>query len=354
MTKAGPKGSRKEKTVSGVSNLGVKIAVIGTGARGKMFAEILRKGSCLAGVFEKQYKNERELDYEIGGSKAGRVEDLVKSCKEIDAAVITGPAITHMAPAMALMKAGKHVLIDGMFSESVSNARKMVDAAKAAHVILSVGFPGRHNPAVNYVRDNLREKKFGNLISFIGRRVGPAPEGLIDIEGVMGNIAQEIDVIRYVTGSEVEMLKSTGGFGSEDHFGGIANVMLIMKGSLSGILEIDTLTPMNVSGLELMCLKKYLEADYRKQTVDIWSTKPSPEGTLDILETSGEAEHQQITPRKVDIIKTILDDFAGAIKNKRKPLVTGEDGVMALRVAQAAVENMEINKTTEMDEFPED
>jgi predicted dehydrogenase len=88
--------------------------------------------------------------------------------------------------------------------------------------------------------------------------------------------------------------------------------------------------------------------------VDVWSTKPSPEGTLDILETSGEAEHQQITPRKVDIIKTILDDFAGAIINKRKPLVTGEDGVMALRVSQAAVENMEINKTTEMDEFPED
>ena len=88
--------------------------------------------------------------------------------------------------------------------------------------------------------------------------------------------------------------------------------------------------------------------------MDIWSTKPSPEGTVDVLETSMETEHQQIVPRKVDIIQTVLNDFVGAIKNTRKPLVSGEDGIVALRVAHAAVENMEINKTTEMDKYPKD
>ena len=67
-----------------------------------------------------------------------------------------------------------------------------------------------------------------------------------------------------------------------------------------------------------------------------------------------ETEYQQIVPWKVDVIQSVLNDFAGAIKNKRKPLVTGEDGIVALRVAHAAVENMEINKTTEMDKYPKD
>ena len=43
--------------------------------------------------------------------------------------------------------------------------------------------------------------------------------------------------------------------------------------------------------------------------------------------------------KKQEPLKLELQDFLDAIKNKRAPLVTGKDGLAALKIAEAAIQS---------------
>jgi len=83
----------------------------------------------------------------------------------------------------------------------------------------------------------------------------------------------------------------------------------------------------------------------------------SPESTLLDLDTSNlylipqEYDHRHVTLKKQEPLKNEMIDFLDAIEKKRKPLVTGEDGIEAIRIAEAALESIRERKVVGLDGF---
>lgn len=84
------------------------------------------------------------------------VEDLAKS-DEVDAIYIASPNALHADQAIMCMKHGKHVLCEKTFASNASDARAMVETAKANGVVLMEAMKTTLTPNFMYLRNHLNK-----------------------------------------------------------------------------------------------------------------------------------------------------------------------------------------------------
>lgn len=118
-----------------------------------------------------------------------RFEDLVVG--DVDAVVVATP--DHVAPSLAALAAGRHLLVEKPLAFDPDQARAIVDAAAAAGVVAMVGYMKRYDPAFEAAAariGGMRGLRMGRVHDFGGRfdqqrewtdciRAGDVPEDRI-------------------------------------------------------------------------------------------------------------------------------------------------------------------------------
>jgi predicted dehydrogenase len=94
---------------------------------------------------------------------------------DLDLVDICAPTMAHPELALAALKAGKHVLCEKPMARTSAEARKMVEAAKAADRILMPAMPLRFWPEWVWLRDAIRTGEFGKVYGARFRRVAEPP-----------------------------------------------------------------------------------------------------------------------------------------------------------------------------------
>jgi len=315
----------------------VKLAVVGTGVMGRNHARAARELGFLAGVFDMDAKAAREVA-SAHGAKAYDSLDALASDRAIDAVVVATPTSTHHATASRLLEAGKHVLVEKPIAGSLEEGRDLVARAKKAGRTLAVGHIERHNPVVAFAREALAKGEFGELITLSARRVSNLPGRIRDVGCIMDIGIHDIDVLRHVAGSEIRRVYARAGtftpnLAFEDH----ASVLLEFASGVTGVVEVNWLTPMKVRQFSLTASKAYVEADYIEQRAVISSSTYGALDPANLFQVPLELHQRVVALKKQEPLKLELSDFARACASGGRPLVAGEDGVAALAVAQAAV-----------------
>ena len=144
--------------------MALRIVVIGLGPRGREWVRVVRERpghEVVAGV-----------DPDPAAAAAARAEgsltvhaSLADACAAAapDAAIVATPPHRHREDVLAALAAGLHVLVEKPFALSVSDARAMVDAARAAGRTLLVGQNYRTMRAWRTVRRFVAEGRLGRL-----------------------------------------------------------------------------------------------------------------------------------------------------------------------------------------------
>src|SRR5438445_8036085 len=83
--------------------------------------------------------------------------EFVLADPKIDAVVVAVEASRHFEVATAVLKSGKHCLLEKPMTTDIADALKLRDVAARTEKVLMVGHVFRHNAAINYVRDLLAE-----------------------------------------------------------------------------------------------------------------------------------------------------------------------------------------------------
>ena len=100
---------------------------------------------------------------EFGASKAyGSYEALV-SDPDVQAIYVASPHSHHAAQALLAIEAGKPVLVEKAFTRTAAEARRLVDAARAAGVPLMEAMWTRFLPCTDIVRQLLADGALGEL-----------------------------------------------------------------------------------------------------------------------------------------------------------------------------------------------
>jgi UDP-N-acetylglucosamine 3-dehydrogenase len=311
----------------------VGVAVIGTGSWGKNHARIYKELPSTELIAICDVNAERaKINADQYGVKAYTNSTRMLKNKEIEAVSVCTWS-THLAKeALKALRAEKHVLVEKPMATNTKQAEKLRETAEQNGLILTVGFLMRFIPGLQSIREAVESKKIGELVCVNAKRVSQWPERIGDIGVVKDTVIHDIDVMRFISKQDPITVYAKMGSMRHRKFEDYAHIMLTYKGGESAFIESNWLTPYKTRALTVTGSDAIMRLDYITQ--DLWI----------------EQQNETVQPRYPfqEPLKSELQHFAECVLEKKKPLITGEDGVKALEIAQAAAQSSSKNRAIQL------
>jgi len=297
----------------------VRIGVIGVGVMGSNHARVLTglPGAELVAVADPDLKQAEFVASATGCVAVGSFEELLDL--NVEAVTIAAPTHLHHDIAVACIARGVHVLVEKPIASSVEEGRDIIAAARRAGVALMVGHVERFNPAVEALKEALRNE---DILSIAITRVGPFPPRMSNIGVVIDLAVHDIDLIRWFTDSEIVEVQPqlTSAVAERE------DIALLQFRTASGVLaHINTnwLTPFKARTVIVATRGKYIMADMlTRQVTECFGFQPDGSYSMRHLSV-GHAE-----PLRSEILA-----FLRAVRSGAAAAVSGEEAVASLEIA---------------------
>jgi UDP-N-acetylglucosamine 3-dehydrogenase len=252
--------------------------------------------------------------------------------EKIEAVSICTWSTSLAKEALKALKRGKHVLVEKPMATTVTQAKKLLETAQQKEVHLSVGFLMRFIPGIQQIKKSIETQEIGNLVCATAKRVSEWPERIGDVGVVKDLAVHDIDMARYLFNDEPTTVYAKIGRLKHRKYEDYAQIMLTFKEGKSTFIEANWLTPYRTRELVITGSKAIMKLDYISQTLTI----ESAEKTL-----------QPRLPWK-EPLKLELEHYANCIMKKEEPVITGTDGLKALKVAQSALKSSKIGRAVKL------
>ena len=305
----------------------LKMAVIGAGHLGKHHARLLAglDGAHLTAVVD---TDAQRASAAAGGSGARAISDYRELFGAVDAVIVAVPTELHQEIAMPFLERGISVLVEKPITRTIAEADALIAAAKASGATLAAGHTERHNPAVAAVMPLVSTPRFIEV-----HRLGVFPDRSLDIDVVFDLMIHDLDIILAMVKSEITAIEAVGVPVLTDKFD-IANARLRFATGCIANVTASRISKERVRKIRFFQPDAYISIDYAEQEVEGYRLKRR------------EGQRPEIQGGKLPVVreeplKCELMDFVQAVRDKRQPLVSGEDGLRALKLAKAIADKME-------------
>jgi len=323
----------------------IRTGVIGIGSMGKNHARVNNELAALVAVSDVDKTAGKTIARQYG---IDYFKDYRELLKNVDAVTIATPTKYHHKIAEDAIEKGVHVLVEKPITETVEQARSLVERARKEELTLAVGHIERHNPVVTYAKKELENDTFGYPITMVSRRVSSFPTRIRDV-GVIHDLAiHDVDVMRYLAASEIRSIYTLGGSTGPTEFESHANILLKFASGVNGFAEVNWVTPMKVRKMYLTCSTHYVEMNYIKQRLTFSSSRYMDIDESDLYQPGLDLEQREVSLKKQEPLKNEFKDFLNALNTGKDPLVTGEDAIQVLNVIEKAIKSYKQNKMIEI------
>lgn len=305
-------------------------AVIGTGFWGKNHARVYKElaETELVAICDIDAQRAKNVAEQFGAKPYTDPTKMLKN-RDIEAVSICTWSTVLAKEATKAVEAGKHVLVEKPMAASVKQAEKLLEAAKKGGVHLSVGFLMRFIPGLQHMKRAVENKAIGELVCTTAKRVSQWPERIGDV-GVVKDLAiHDIDVMLHLFNQDPTAVYARTGSMKHKRFEDYAQIMLTFEGGKSAFIESNWLTPYKTRILIATGSEAIMKLDYITQELTIENAKETVQPRYPMQE-----------PLKLE-----LQHFANCILKKEQPLITGLDGLKALRIAEAALKSSATGRT---------
>jgi UDP-N-acetylglucosamine 3-dehydrogenase len=317
----------------------LNVGVVGLGSMGLNHARVYSEIANLVGIADSDVEILDPVSKRFGVKGYSDFHELIDK-EELHAVSISTPTSTHFEIANEFITAKIPVLVEKPMGGDVEKAKVLVERAKKNNVIIAAGFIERHNPVVGLTKSLIEKRQFGNVISISSRRVSSFPARIKDVGVIFDLGIHDIDVIRYLLGSKVKSVYAlagkTGGAQFEDH----ANIFLEFEDGVLAVIEVNWLTPMKVRKVSLTCSKNFVEMDYINQFLQVSSSTIKKIDSGNLYRIPQEYSERKIELERKEPLKNELGDFLMAVKTGGVPLISGEEGITTLEIAQACMQSV--------------
>ena len=305
------------------------VAVIGTGFWGRNHARVFKElaETELLAICDIDAERARSVAKQFGVTPYTNTGKMLKN-ENIEAVSICTWSTSLAREALKALKAGKNVLVEKPMAESVKQAENLLKTAEKEGLHLTVGFLMRFIPGLQHIRNALEDKTLGEPVCASAKRVGQWPERIGDVGVVKDTAIHDLDVMRYIFDEDPVAVYAKTGSIAHRKFEDYAQIMLAFKGGKSAFIESNWLTPYKTRVFMVTGSEAIMKLDYITQELTIENARETVQPRYTVQE-----------PLKLE-----LQHFAKCITEKEKPLVTGEDGLEALKLAEAALKSSATGK----------
>ena len=309
----------------------IRAAVIGVGYLGRFHAQkYAQLPDCeLVAVVDGRDEARQAVAAEVGSQAVGDYRELLG---KVDAVSVVTPTPAHFEIAEAFLSAGAHVLVEKPITETPDQARTLIARAASQKRVLQVGHLERFNSAVLAAEPYLNGPRFIEC-----HRLAPYKERGTDVNVVLDLMIHDIDLVQSLAGSELVSIDAIGSpvFSGEID---IANARLRFANGCVANATASRVSLKTERKLRIFEADAYISLDLQQKILTLIRKRdgvPQP-GQLPV--TIEEANLEQ-----GDAIKAEIASFLDCIRNNKRPIVSGEDGLRALETAIRITEQVHAN-----------
>jgi UDP-N-acetylglucosamine 3-dehydrogenase len=330
----------------------MKVAVVGAGAMGRNHARVYRDmpGVTLAAIVD----GDKATAVNMAGlhgcepyTDHGEMLEVVKP----DAVTVAVPTHAHRDVVLDILAAGCDVLVEKPIAASVEEANDIVRAAERSGRLLMVGHIERYNPAVIDLKRRMGAGALGRTFQIHARRLGPFPARVRDVGVVVDLATHDLDIMRYLIGSEAVRLFAETRREVHTSNEDLLNGLLRFADDTLGVLEINWLTPTKIRELYVTGERGMFRVDYLTQDLFFFENAEVagvPYEPLSMLRGVSEGAMTRFALQRREPLRAELEAFVAAARGEEADVVSGYDGLQALRLALALIESANENRAIEV------
>ncbi len=301
----------------------IPVAVIGVGYLGRFHAQKYAQIEDveLVGVVDTNRQRAEAVSQELGTRAYTELDQVID---KIQAASIVVPTVDHFQVTRPLIEKGIHCLVEKPITATLEQADTLIKLAREKGVVLQVGHLERFNPAVKVLTSQVTTPLF-----IEAHRLSPFKPRAIDVDVILDLMIHDLDITLSLVKSPVKEIRAAGVPVLTPKVD-IANARLIFESGCTANLTASRISLQTMRRIRVFQPGGYLSADCAEKTSltvkrppGLTETKDPMAGLMPELRRHGE----------VDILKDEIISFVLAIKQGKEPVVTGEDGRQALRLA---------------------
>ncbi len=330
----------------------LKLAVVGVGRMGQLYARIAAElpQTQVVALCGQRAEPVEQLAQRFGvrGYAGAAYRHMLAENPDLDAVIVATPEWLHVDPALAVIEAGKHLLLEKPIATTVADAQRIVSAAQARGVTLTVCHQLRFDPRYALAKEAVDRGDIGELVHVYARRHTTS----IAAARVQGRIPltcwispHELDLLLWLTGSRVTTVSAytRGDVGAPDAY---FQAVLRFASGVSAVFEQSWAAP-PLAGRTRQAL-----LDLRG-TCGAIEVTPNEQG-LAIFGESAPAypsliESPVVHGRVFGVFPALVAHFAECVSQGRPPLVTGRDGLAAVVLAEAIGRALEARREITLD-----
>jgi predicted dehydrogenase len=215
-----------------------------------------------------------------------------------------------------------HVLVEKPITETLEQARSLVDVAGKAGRILQVGHLERFNAAILALEGTLGRPRF-----IESHRLAPFKERGTDVNVVLDLMIHDIDLIQSLVGAPIESIDAVGASVFSSGLD-IANARIRYANGCVANTTASRVSMKMERKLRMFQDDAYVSIDLQQKILTI-VRKPSPGSDM----PKGQVVIEERTYEQGDALKMEIEAFLRSIREGAPPVVTGEDGLHALETA---------------------
>ena len=270
--------------------------------------------------------------------------NVYSDCREmlarerLDVVSVAVPTRLHAEVALEAIHCGAHVFVEKPLAYTLPECQTMIQAARAAGVHLGVGHIERFNPAILELKRRLVAGELGRVFQIRSRRVGPFPSRIADVGVVFDLATHELNIMEYLIGAPIRNLYAE----TEQEIHGsredLLSGLLKFDNGAVGVLDINWLTPTKVRELSMLGERGMFHVNYLTQELYFYENNYANgwEGMVALMGVS-EGRITKYEIRKREPLVEELENFVAAVQNGHDSLISGEEGMRAVYLAEKMV-----------------
>ena len=291
-----------------------RVGVVGVGHIGSNHARLYAKipAADFTAVYDVDLARASAIAKKYGVSAAKSLEEFAEL---VDAASVSTPTSSHHQIALALLRRGKHLLIEKPIAENPQHATELAELAARNQLILQVGHVERFNPVLSALEARLTHPRF-----IEAHRLSSYPNRSTDIGVVLDLMIHDLEIILHLVRSPVQNIDAVGVpvlSRGED----IANARIRFENGCVANVTSSRISPERMRKIRVFQEDAYLSLDYEKQSGEIYRRE------------SGKITRHKVPIEREEPLKQQLVSFIECASTGRQPRVSGFQATAALELA---------------------
>jgi len=321
----------------------LKVGVIGTGHLGKLHLKMFKQiENCeLVGIYDINPEQADSAGTEYQTEVFSNPDSLLKLIQAVSIAATTSQ---HYNLVKKALENNIHVFVEKPITSEIIEAEELVKISNEKKLNLQVGHIERFNPALISL-----EKYIVNPMFVQTDRLAQFNPRGTDVAVVLDLMIHDIDVILNLVKSNVNRVDANGVAVVSDSID-IANARIQFENGAVANVTASRISQKKMRKMRIFQRDTYLSLDFITGVSEIYKLMPLEKnidpslitfGEIGIGEKRKKIVYEQPEIKEINALEYELQLFVDSVLNKKRPVVSGEDGLKALKVAQLIIERIE-------------